>query len=459
MSTVSMKDLLVSGVHFGHQTRRWNPKMKPYIFAERGGIYIIDLQQTTVLIDEAYAFLRNIAERNGTVLFVGTKKQAQEPIKEQAERVGMPFVNNRWLGGLLTNFVTLSKRIKRLHELRDLIADGSLELLPSREQIKMRGELEKLEKNLGGVAGMDRVPDAVFVVDPRKEAIGIKEANKLKIPVIALVDTNCDPDEIDFLIPGNDDAIRSCQLIVRTIADAVAEGRDKYAAEELVRIQKAAVERAAAEKVAAEKAAVEKAAADKIAAEQAALDTVSDGEKAATEAVAAAQRAVARAKTAAEERDALAAMKVAQEPVAAEAAKKAGKKVAAEAPAKPKPVEAKAAAPKADKPPVEVPKAAEPAPAAPKAEKPAKATPKAEKVDKAEKADKVVAEPAKKPAAKKAAKPAAEAPKADEAKAAKKPAAKKVAKPADEAKPAAAKPAKKPAAKKATKPADDKKAD
>ena len=225
MSTVSMKDLLVSGVHFGHQTRRWNPKMKPYIFAERGGIYIIDLQQTTVLIDEAYAFLRNIAERNGTVLFVGTKKQAQEPIKEQAERVGMPFVNNRWLGGLLTNFVTLSKRIKRLHELRDLIADGSLELLPSREQIKMRGELEKLEKNLGGVAGMDRVPDAVFVVDPRKEAIGIKEANKLKIPVIALVDTNCDPDEIDFLIPGNDDAIRSCQLIVRTIADAVAEGR------------------------------------------------------------------------------------------------------------------------------------------------------------------------------------------------------------------------------------------
>ena len=465
MPTVSMKDLLVSGVHFGHQTRRWNPKMKPYIFAERGGIYIIDLQQTTVLIDEAYAFLRNIAERNGTVLFVGTKKQAQEPIKEQAERVGMPFVNNRWLGGLLTNFVTLSKRIKRLHELRDLIADGSLELLPSREQIKMRGELEKLEKNLGGVAGMDRVPDAVFVVDPRKEAIGIKEANKLKIPVIALVDTNCDPDEIDFLIPGNDDAIRSCQLIVRTIANAVAEGRDKYAAEELIRIQKAAAERAAADKVAAEKAAVEKAAADKIAAERAALDAVSDGEKEAADAVVAAQRAVARAKTAAEERDALAAMKVAQEQVAAEAAKKADKKRAAEEPAKPKPAEAKAAAPKADKTPVEVPKVAEPAAEALKVDKPAKAAPKAEKADKADKADKIAVEPAKKPAVKKAAKPAAvakpaaEAPKADEPKAARKPAAKKGAKGADEAKSVEPQPARKPAAKKATKAADDKKAD
>ncbi len=223
--TVSMKDLLQGGVHFGHQTRRWNPKMKPYIFAERGGIYIIDLMKTTALIDEAYEFIRTMAARGGAVLFVGTKKQCQEAIKEQAERVSMPYVSNRWLGGLLTNFSTISRRIRTLHELRERVGDGSIDLLPTREAMKHKADLAKLETNLGGVAGMERLPQAVFVVDPRKEQIVVREARKLGIPIIALVDTNCDPDEVDYLIPGNDDAIRSCSLIVRVIADAVQEGR------------------------------------------------------------------------------------------------------------------------------------------------------------------------------------------------------------------------------------------
>ena len=244
--TVSMKDLLTSGVHFGHQTRRWNPKMKQFIFGERGGIYIIDLQKTTVLIDEAYAFLKKTAERGSSVLFVGTKKQCQEQIKEQAERVGMPYVCNRWLGGLLTNFATLSKRIKRMHELKHLSEDGSLDLLPTREAMQLRGDLRKLDQNLGGVGSMERVPAAVFVVDPRKEAIVVKEARKLKIPIIGLVDTNCDPDEIDYIIPGNDDAIRSCALIIRVMADAVAEGRQLLTVAEM----KAEAERKAAEAIA-----------------------------------------------------------------------------------------------------------------------------------------------------------------------------------------------------------------
>jgi len=270
--TVSMKELLQSGVHFGHQTRRWNPKMKPYIFSERGGIYIIDLQKTSALIDEAYAFLRNVAARNGTVLFVGTKKQCQDAIKEEAERVGQPYVATRWLGGLLTNFATLSKRIKRLHELRKLVEDGSIDVLPKREQISMRAELEKLETNLGGVAQMERLPDAVFVVDPRKEAIVVREARKLGIPLVGLVDTNCDPDEIDYVIPGNDDAIRSCALIVRTMARAIEEGRQKVAEAEFRAAAEKAAEKAAAEKAAVEKAAAEKAAAEKAATEQAAAE-------------------------------------------------------------------------------------------------------------------------------------------------------------------------------------------
>ncbi len=273
--TVSMKDLLTSGVHFGHQTRRWNPKMKQFIFGERGGIYIIDLQKTTVLIDEACEFLKRTAERGGSVLFVGTKKQCQESIQEQAERVGMPYVSNRWLGGLLTNYATLSKRIKRMHELRELSENGSLDLLPTREAMQLRGDLRKLEQNLGGVAGMERLPAAVFVVDPRKEAIVVKEARKLRIPIVGLVDTNCDPDEIDYIIPGNDDAIRSCSLIIRTMADAVAQGRQLLTEAEL----KAEAERKAAEEAAvaaavaaAEAEAAEKAAAEAQAAEQAAAE-------------------------------------------------------------------------------------------------------------------------------------------------------------------------------------------
>ena len=247
MPTVSMKDLLQSGVHFGHQTRRWNPKMRSYIFTERGGIYIIDLQKTTVLIDEAYNFLRNVAARGGSVLFVGTKKQCQEAIKEEAEAVGQPYVATRWLGGLLTNYATLSKRIKRLHELRQLVAEGSIDVLPTRDQMKLRGELAKLETNLGGVAGMESLPSAVFVVDPRKEAIVVKEARKLGIPLVALVDTNCDPDEVDYVIPGNDDAIRSCSVIVKAMARAVADGRAQVVLAEF----KAAEEKAAAAQAAA----------------------------------------------------------------------------------------------------------------------------------------------------------------------------------------------------------------
>jgi small subunit ribosomal protein S2 len=233
VSVVSMRELLEAGVHFGHQTRRWNPKMRRFIFTERGGIYIIDLQQTLDLVEQAHAFVRNIAERGGSVLFVGTKKQCQDAIAEEAARVGMPYVNHRWLGGLLTNWRTISERIGRLHDLRRLRDDGQLELLPPKERISMVGELEKLETNLGGVADMKKVPDAVFVVDLRKEQLAIREARRLGLPVIALVDTNCDPDDADFVIPGNDDAIRSCSLIVRVVADAIAAGASAVTVEEM----------------------------------------------------------------------------------------------------------------------------------------------------------------------------------------------------------------------------------
>jgi small subunit ribosomal protein S2 len=222
-----MKELLEAGVHFGHQTRRWNPKMKRFIFTERGGIYIIDLQQTQELVQEAHDFARNIAERNGTVLFVGTKKQAQDAVSTQAKRVGMPYVNHRWLGGLLTNWRTISDRIAYLHDVRRLKEEGQLALLPAKERIAMESELEKLEANLGGVADMRRQPDAIFIVDLRKEQLAVREAKRLNLPVIALVDTNCDPDEADYVIPGNDDAIRSCNLIVRAVADGVAAGQAK----------------------------------------------------------------------------------------------------------------------------------------------------------------------------------------------------------------------------------------
>jgi len=243
-----MRELLEAGVHFGHQTRRWNPKMKRFIFSERVRIYIIDLQQTLTLLEEAYEFARNLAERNGTILFVGTKKQAQDAIEEQAKRVGMPYVSHRWLGGLLTNWRTISDRIDRLHDLRRQKEEGQLELLPAKERIAMLAELEKLENNLGGVADLRRQPDAAFIIDLRKEQLAVRETRRLGMPVIALVDTNCDPDEADYAIPGNDDAIRACSLITRVIADGIEAGRQRVAPEEMVTdLQPAQAQPAAAE--------------------------------------------------------------------------------------------------------------------------------------------------------------------------------------------------------------------
>ncbi len=231
MAVVSMKQLLEAGVHFGHQTRRWNPKMAPYIYMERNGIYIIDLQKTVKKLEEAYSFVRDTASNGGTLLFVGTKKQAQDAVKEEAERVGMYFVNARWLGGMLTNFKTMRTRIDRLQQLRKMQEDGTFDMLPKKEVIKLTGEIAKLEKYLGGVKEMRRLPSALFVIDPRKERNAIAEARKLHIPIVAIVDTNCDPDEVDYPIPGNDDAIRAIRLISATMANAVQEGRQGADAE------------------------------------------------------------------------------------------------------------------------------------------------------------------------------------------------------------------------------------
>ena len=225
MSVVSMKQLLEAGVHFGHQTRRWNPKMDKYIFAERNGIYIIDLQKTVKKLEEAYAFVKEVSENGGEVLFVGTKKQAMDSIREEAIRCGMPFVNARWLGGMLTNFGTIQTRIKRLAQLKAMEQDGTFALLPKKEVIKLNLEIEKLEKFMGGITNMKKQPAALFIVDPRKERIAVAEAHKLGIPIVAIVDTNCDPDEVDYVIPGNDDAIRAVRLIAGAVADAVIEGR------------------------------------------------------------------------------------------------------------------------------------------------------------------------------------------------------------------------------------------
>ena len=225
MSVVSMKQLLEAGVHFGHQTRRWNPKMSEYIFTERNGIYIIDLQKTVKKLEEAYMFVRDIAAEGDEILFVGTKKQAQDSIKEEAQRCGMPYVNARWLGGMLTNFSTIKRRIKRLGQLQAMKADGTFDILPKKEAAKLDLEIEKLEKFMGGITEMKKQPAAMFIVDPRKERIAVAEAKKLGIPIIAIVDTNCDPDEIDYVIPGNDDAIRAVKLIAGAMADAVIEGR------------------------------------------------------------------------------------------------------------------------------------------------------------------------------------------------------------------------------------------
>ncbi len=231
MAVVSMKQLLEAGVHFGHQTRRWNPKMAEYIYMERNGIYIIDLQKTVKKLEEAYSFVRSIAENGQSVLFVGTKKQAQDAVKEEAERVGQFYVNARWLGGMLTNFKTMRTRVDRLAQLKKMQEDGTFDMLPKKEVIKLLHEMEKLEKYLGGVKEMKRLPGALFVVDPRKEHNAIAEARKLHIPIVAIVDTNCDPDEVDYVIPGNDDAIRAIRLISATMANAVVEGRQGEDAE------------------------------------------------------------------------------------------------------------------------------------------------------------------------------------------------------------------------------------
>ncbi len=234
MAVISMKQLLEAGVHFGHQTRRWNPKMAEYIFTERNGIYIIDLQKTVKKVEEAYNFVREVTEQGGEILFVGTKKQAQESIKEEAERVGMYFVNARWLGGMLTNFTTIKKRIQRMDQLKKMAEDGTFEQLPKKEVVNLTIEAEKLEKNLGGIKEMKKLPAAIFIVDPKKEHNAVAEARKLNIPIIAIVDTNCDPDEIDYVIPGNDDAIRAVKLITATMANAVLEGKqgEQFSAEE-----------------------------------------------------------------------------------------------------------------------------------------------------------------------------------------------------------------------------------
>jgi small subunit ribosomal protein S2 len=225
MSVISMKQLLEAGVHFGHQTRRWNPKMKKYIFTERNGIYIIDLQKTVKKVEEAYNFVRDLAADGGTMLFVGTKKQAQDSVKEEAARAGMYYVNQRWLGGTLTNFVTIQKRIARLKEIEKMEENGTFEVLPKKEVIQLKKEQERLEKFLGGIKDMKQIPDALFIIDPRKERIAVAEAHKLNIPIVGIVDTNCDPDEIDYVIPANDDAIRAVKLLTGKMADAILEGK------------------------------------------------------------------------------------------------------------------------------------------------------------------------------------------------------------------------------------------
>jgi len=283
MSVISMKQLLEAGVHFGHQTRRWNPKMAEYIFTERNGIYIIDLQKTVKKIEEAYYFIRDVVMEGGSILFVGTKKQAQDAIKEEAERCGQFYVNNRWLGGMLTNFKTIRKSIDRLNELKKFEEEGVFEVLPKKEVTKLRLEMEKLEKNLGGIVEMKRLPSALFIVDPKKERNAILESRKLGIPIVAIVDTNCDPDEVDYVIPGNDDAIRAVKLISSKIADAVIEAKQGE-------MGSAAIETTAGEEDAPEEETIEEApaveaAAEAPASEEASGDNVDENENTAEDTV------------------------------------------------------------------------------------------------------------------------------------------------------------------------------
>jgi small subunit ribosomal protein S2 len=321
VAQVGIAELLQSGVHFGHQTRRWNPKMRRFIHGERDGIYIIDLLKTAALLEEARQFCSSLAHRGGVVLFVGTKKQARDTIRDVAEAAGMPFVNHRWLGGLLTNFETIGQRIRRLHDLERFEAEGQLALLPTRERMAHQADLAKLRANLGGVKDMQRVPDAMFVIDLKTEEIAVREAQRLRIPIIGLVDTNCDPDGIDFVIPGNDDAIRSCSLITRAIGDVVAEGRSVFRAEE-ERARQEAEERARAEAEARAQREAEEEAARREAEEQAA--------RAAQERLAAQQAAAAAAEA---QEAAQAAAAQAASPPAAEAASRPAAQQAAPAPA------------------------------------------------------------------------------------------------------------------------------
>jgi small subunit ribosomal protein S2 len=348
VAQVGIAELLEAGVHFGHQTRRWNPKMRRFIHGERGGIYIIDLLKTAVLLEQAREFAGTLAHRGGVVLFVGTKKQARDIVRDVATAAGMPYVNHRWLGGLLTNFQTINLRIRRLHDLERYEADGQLALLPTRERMARQADLIKLRANLGGVKDMQRVPDAMFVIDLKTEAIAVREAQRLRIPIIGLVDTNCDPDGIDFVIPGNDDAIRSCSLITRAIGDVVAEGRNVFRAEE-ERARQEAEERARVEAEARAKREAEEDAARREAEEQAAQQA--QERLAAQQAAAAAAAAAAEAAPAAQEAPAQAAPQAAE---ATPAAPKAPATVQAAPPAPPEP----AAAPEAsesveDAPPVE----------------------------------------------------------------------------------------------------------
>jgi len=368
VAQVGIKELLEAGVHFGHQTRRWNPKMRRFIFGERGGIYIIDLLQTEQLLSRAQDFASGIARRGGTVLFVGTKKQARDGIKEIAEAASQPYVNHRWLGGLLTNFQTISLRIKRLHDLERYASEGQLALLPTRERLAAEADLEKLQANLGGVKNMQRVPDAMFVVDLKTEAIAVREAQRLRIPIIGLVDTNCDPDGIDYVVPGNDDAIRACTLITRAIGDVVSEGRNRFRAEEEQARREAEEQarREAEERARREAEEQARREAEERAAAEAALTQAGEGEtrdQAEAEVAAAAQVATPRAEgTGAAE--AAAAAQAADEPAMPAAGSPTGDAPSPSAEAPPAEPAAPAAEPAAEAAP---PKPAKPAAAAPDA--------------------------------------------------------------------------------------------
>ena len=359
MAQIGIKELLEAGVHFGHQTRRWNPKMRRFIFGERDGNYIIDLLQTQVLLEDARQFASDVSRRGGTVLFVGTKKQARDTIRENAESADMPYVNHRWLGGLLTNFQTISLRIKRLHDLERYETEGQLQLLPTRERMAAQADLEKLRANLGGVKNMQRLPDAVFVIDLKTEAIAVREAQRLRIPIIGLVDTNCDPDGIDYVVPGNDDAIRSCALITRAVGDVVSQGHNIFREEEerarLERERQEAEERARQE--AAERARQE-------AEEQARLEREEAEARAHQEAEERARQEAAAAEAAAEPAPAAQAPPAVEEPPAAPAAEAI--ESPAPAPAAEEPAPAAEPEPQAEAPaPAEPPQADAPAAQAP----------------------------------------------------------------------------------------------